>query len=138
MKNHSTNYFNTFITIADDCPMHAGTKPSPRKVPTIAELQYKLLVNNPYKYSSDEVLFHVHTLRNEISEADLSAEEEKFFSKSQACFRASPLPKKYGWGVHFDKDGKMAIYGPESQEYSTFLTDPNLKIVKAMRSKKAL
>ena len=137
MKNHTTNYTNTFITIAEDCPMHAGTKPSPRKVPSVAELQFKLLQNNPYKYTSDEVLFHVHTLRNNISETELTAEEQKFFSKSQACFRASPLPKKYGWGVHFDEEGKMALYGPESTKYKELIKDPNLKVLKAMRSRKA-
>lgn len=137
MKDHTTNYVNTFIAIAEDCPMHAGTKPSTRKVPSIAELQYKLLENNPYKYTSDEVLFQVHAQRKAISEAELSAEREKFFSKSKACFRASPLPKKYGWGVHFDAEGKMALYGPESKEYKRLVKDPNLKVLKAMRSKKA-
>lgn len=38
-------------------------------------------------------------------------------SSSWFTLRASALPKKYGWGVHFDKNGNAALYGRESQEY---------------------
>ncbi|MEJ7677002.1 MAG: DUF6157 family protein [Segetibacter sp.] len=62
--------------------------------------------------------------------------EKKFFSKGQPCFRSSPLPKRYGWGVHSDHEGKMAIFAVESDEYKNFLKDKNLKHLKAMRTKR--
>ena len=70
-------------------------------------------------------------MENEYQEA-----RGKFFSKGQPCFRASPLTKRYGWGVHYDKDGKMAIYGADSAEYEKFSKDKTLNVIKAMKSSK--
>ncbi len=52
------------------------------------------------------------------------------------CLRASPLGKRYGWRIHNDANGKIALYAVESQEYEAFLTDSTVKRVKAMRSKR--
>jgi hypothetical protein len=46
------------------------------------------------------------------------------------------LTKRYGWGVHSDKDGKIALYGCETTEYEKFSNDNSLKIIKAMKSSK--
>ena len=80
--------------------------------------------------------FTVFANRKNINKQDLKEEQQKFFSKGQACFRASPLTKKYGWGVHNDENGKVAIYGAETQEYKNFIADEAIKKVKAMKSKR--
>lgn len=49
--------------------------------------------------------------------------------------RSSPLAKRYGFGIHSDAKGKIALYAMESKEYATFASD-NLKHLKAMRSKR--
>jgi hypothetical protein len=135
MKVHTTNYENTFIEIAEDSPAKEGEMPPVKgDTKTIANLQFDMLYDNPYKYTSDDVLFAVYAERNGIKKSDLKAAREAFFSKGQACFRASPLTKRYGWGVHSDKDGKIAIYGSETPEYKKFIKDKNLKIVKAMKT----
>lgn len=135
MKIHSTNYFDTFIQIADDCPADTGeTPPVKNESKSIATIQFELIRKYPYKYTSDDILFHVFAERNDIVTADLKIEREKFYSKGQPCFRASPLTKRYGWGVHYNKEGKMAIYGCESKEYEKFSKDKTLKILKAMKS----
>jgi hypothetical protein len=36
--------------------------------------------------------------------------------------------------VHFNQEGKMAIYGRETLEYKEFIEDPKITKVKAMRS----
>lgn len=64
-------------------------------------------------------------------------EKTKFFSKGQACFRASPLTKRYGWGVHSNAEGKIALYAVGSEEYQKLSEDQALKHLKAMRSKRA-
>ena len=51
--------------------------------------------------------------------------------------RASPLTKKYGWGTYYDKNGKIAIYAVESEEYQYFVNDKRIKKYFAMRSKRA-
>lgn len=132
---HTTNYFNTLIEIAEDSPVDFGQIPLTKKgTKTIAEMQYGLIVNNPYKYTSDDVLLKVFAERNGTIESQES--REGFFSKGQPCLRASPLTKRYGFGVHSDLSGKVALFGAETEEYKTFLSNPEIKKVKAMRTTK--
>jgi len=103
---------------------------------TVAEMQFELIVKNPYKFTSDDVFFQVYADRNDLTKSEYKAAREQFFSKGQPCFRASPLTKRYGFGVHSDKDGKVAIFGKETKEYQQFLNDTTIKKVKAMRTSK--
>lgn len=134
MKTHTTNYIDTFIEVADDTKASTGTKPPSKDTKTVAEMQYALVARNPYKYTSDDVLFRVFAERNDISKEEQKAAREQFFSKGQACLRASPLTKTYGFGVHNNSEGKIAIYGMETPEYEKFVKDGKIKKVKAMKS----
>ena len=135
MKVHTTNYENTFIEAAEDCPAIIGEIPKIKgDNKTVAANQFEIISKNPYKFTSDDVLFQVFADKNDLTKSEFAAAREQFFSKGQACLRASPLTKRYGWGVHNDKDGKIALYGIETPEYKKFLKDKNLKIVKAMRT----
>ncbi len=134
---HSTNYYNTFIEIAEDCPATKGEMPPLKgEKKTIANLQFDMLFDNPYRYTSDDIIFSVFAERKEIPKREWKNEREEYFSKGQPCFRASPLTKRYGWGVHSDDQGKIAIYGVETKEYQKYLADDSVQKVKAMRSKK--
>lgn len=134
MKIHTTNYFDTFIEVAEDTKTTNGTKPPTKVNKTVAELQYELLTNQPYAYSSDDVLFKVFALRNDLTESEYEKARKEFFSKGQPCFRASPLTKSYGFGIHSNSEGKIALYGRETPEYQKFLDDPTIKKLKAMKS----
>jgi len=137
MKIHSTNYYNTFIEIADDCPaVTAEIPPVKADSKTVANMQFEMVSKYPYKFTSDDILFQVFAERNDLTKSEYKSAREQFFSKGQPCFRASPLTKRYGWGVHYDKDGKMAIYGADSAEYKKFSKDKSLKVIKAMKSSK--
>lgn len=137
MKSHSTNYINTFIEIAEDCPTEQGVVPPlKREKKSIANFQFNMIYDHPYQYTSDDVFFKVHAIRKDLIAEELESARMQFFSKGQACFRASPLTKRYGWGVHSDSEGKIAIYACESEEYQNFIRDPKIKKVKAMRSKR--
>lgn len=134
---HTTNYFNTFIQIAEDCPANEGQMPPVKgEIKSVANLQFEMLYENPYQYTSDEVLFGVHAKRKGFLVGELKGEREVYFSKGQPCFRASPLTKRYGWGVHANNEGKIAIFGVGSAEYMQFVGDDSIKKVKAMRSKR--
>lgn len=138
MKTHTTNFINTFIEIAEDCPVKKSVIPSLKgDKKTNANRQFELLEKNPYKYTSDDVLFLVHADKNDLTESEYEAARAQFFSKGQPCFRTSPLTKRYGFGIHCNEKGQIALYGSESVEYARFLTDKNIKKVKAMRSSKA-
>lgn len=135
---HTTNYFDTLIEIAEDSPTERGTVPPQKgENKTIANLQFEILSENPYKFTSDDVLFSVFAVRKEIPEGELEIARTEFFSKGQACFRASPLTKQYGWGVHANSEGKIALVGAGTDEYQKFQTDGSIQKVKAMRSKRA-
>jgi hypothetical protein len=135
---HTTNYHNAFIEVAEDCPATAAEIPPQKDEKTVAALQFEMLIDHPYKYTSDDVIFRSFALKNKISgKAAMDEAREKFFSKGQACFRASPLTKRYGWGVHSDAKGRIAIYPMESAEYKKLSKDKSLEHFKAMRSKRA-
>lgn len=137
MKVHTTNYKDTFIEIADDCLATGGEVPPTKgDAKSVANIQFDIVSKNPYKFTSDEILFQVYAERNDLTESELKKAREQFFSKGQPCFRASPLTKRYGWGVHYNKDGKIALFGCETAEYKKFAQDKTLKILKAMKSSK--
>lgn len=134
---HSTNYTNTLIEIAPDSKAKRSKIPPVRgEKKTIANLEYEMISANPYKYTSDEVKFAIHAVRNEIPKTKQKSQRFAYFSKGQPCFRASPLTKSYGWGVHADAQGKIALVACEASEYQQLRADKSVKKVLAMRSRK--
>lgn len=137
MKIHTTNYINTFIFVADDCPTIVGqTPPQKDNLKSIAYIQFEIIRNSPYKYNSDDVIFMVYAYRKDLIEEEFDKVRTDLFSKGQACLRSSPLTKRYGWGIHFNNEGKIALFGIESEEYHKFIVDPKVTKIKAMRSSK--
>ncbi|NJN55350.1 MAG: hypothetical protein HC804_11675 [Anaerolineae bacterium] len=133
----STNYFNTLIEIAEDCPADRGEIP-PLKgdKKSAANLQFEMLHEHPYEFTSDDILFSVFATRKEIPDEELAEQRAIFFSKGQPCLRASPLTKRYGWGIHSDEEGKIALVGAESEAYQKLVVDGAVIKTKAMRSKR--
>lgn len=134
---HTTNYENAFIEIAEDCPVaRAEVPPDLGDRKTIANLQFDMISEAPYRYTSDDVIFTVHADRKGIAEAERAVERARFFSRGQACLRASPLAKLYGWGIHSDAAGRVALVPAGSEEYRRLAEDPDVRHVRAMRSKR--
>ncbi len=135
---HTTNYPNAFISIADDCPETEGKVPPQKTLePSIATLKFQMLRDAPYAHTSDDVLFAVYAARTGVAEEKMDEERAKFFSKGQPCLRASPLTKRWGWGVHSDAEGRVALYAAGSPEYAKLSKDTSLKQWKAMGNKRA-
>jgi len=135
MKAKDHNSYDTFIEVADDCPVAAAEIPKAKgDAKTVPVLQYEMIANHPYRYTQEDVLFEVYAIRNDIKEEEKQAAREKFFSKGQPCLRTSSLGKRYGWGIHNDAQGRVALYAIESDEYKKFMNDASLKHVKAMRA----
>lgn len=132
---HSTNYTNTFIEIAEDCPADKGEIPPVKgRTLTAANIQYNMLKKNPYKYTSDDVLFQVFADKQDLTFGEYEKARAAFFSKGQPCLRASPLTKRYGWGIHSNADGRIAMVGCETAEYERLIKDQKIKVIKAMKS----
>ncbi len=133
----TTNYYETFIEVAEDCPVEKSEIPSLKNgEKTIAFIHYEVMSNNPYKLTSDDVIFNTFVQKNNIKAENMEAERKQFFAKGQPCLRSSPLTKRYGWGIHSDKDGKVAIYPMELKEYGKYCTSTSLHHLRGMRSKR--
>lgn len=131
------SYKNTFIIIAEDSTVASAIIPSLKnEKPTIPYIEYDLIKNNPYKYTQEDVQFITFLIKNQIDTDQIDDLREQFFQKPKACFRASPLVKKYGWGIHYDDQGKIAIYGVNSEEYKQFLNQDSVTKLKGMRTKR--
>ena len=137
MKVHTTNYINTFIEIAPDSPTDLGQVPvSKTGAKTAALIAYETIRDRPYQYTSDDILFKIFAIKNELLPSEYEESRAHFFSKGQACLRASALTKRYGWGIHHNEFGKIALYSAGSPEYQRFVSDAQVKKVKAMKSSK--
>ncbi|CAK4834079.1 unnamed protein product [Aphanomyces euteiches] len=135
---------DTFVRVSTDSPAEHSKVPSSKKeTKSVHQIQYELLTERPYYYTHEELIFQVHLRHKGIPsddpEVSLESVREQLFSKSHACLRASMLPKQYGWGVHYDEQGRIALYGMESPEYSEFIenNEGKLTIHNAMRNKRA-
>lgn len=133
----TTNYTDTLIEVAEDCPVAGGEVPPTGAKPSVAALQYELIAGHPYRYTSDDVLFEVYATRSALPDNAKAAAREAFFAKDQPCLRASPLGKRYGWGIHHDQDGHVALVPVGSAQYDALADDESLTHVKAMRSRRA-
>lgn len=138
------NYYDTLIAVADDCPVTGSAVPVPRGgKKTVAVLHHEMLADAPHRFTQEDVLFETWLRRQELpaepSEAERAALRERFFAKDQACLRASPLPKKHGFGLLFDADGRVALCPMESAEYQRLVHGEagGVTVVKALRSARA-
>ncbi len=134
-------YQNTFIEAAADCPAENGEAPMMRGArKSLHLIQFELLNERPYHWLYDDLLFETHVRHKEISPEILQERgvqiREEFFARSHPCLRASPLTKRYGWGAHYDEEGRIALYGRGTAEYEAFLAREDIDQLKAMRNKR--
>lgn len=125
----TTNIPNSFISVAEDCPVFMAEIPPTREPKSIPQIEYEILIGNSYEYTSDDVLYIVNGKRRGIVRED-------FFTRIQPDFRLSPLTQRYGWGVHSDENGKIALCAVESAEYEMLARDTLLVQMKGNRSRR--
>ena len=126
-RTHTTNYTDTFIAVAPDTRAVTSSVPPVKETPTVARIQYEMLVDAPYVHTSDDVVHASQGERRGISRED-------FFAKGQPCLRTSPLVRTYGWGLHHDAEGRVAVYAVESAEYRELAARADLTQLQGMRS----
>ena len=132
---HTTNYFDTFIAVAPDTAATAATEPPQRPTPSVAELTYRMIAEHPYGFTSDDVIFGVWADRRGIAEDERESARAEFFAKGQPCLRSSGLGKRYGWGVHADAEGRVAVVPMDSDEYARLASgEGGVSVTRAMRS----
>ncbi len=139
------DYVDTFIAVADDSRATNGSPP-PVKLNSlsVAARTHQMIVEHPYEFTSGDVIFTVFADRHGLPEAERPAARVEFYSRSQACLRSSDLGKRYGWGIHADGRGRIALFGTETPEYAEFVSGQRrshsgapITQTKAMRSSRA-
>ena len=110
------------VVVALDCPTDEAVAPPPgRRGPSVAEVQHAMLTAEPFRWTENEVLFESWWRRQDVATTASDAEKEQaralWSQGSRPCLRASPLPQRYGWGLLFDEDDRVALCAVESDEY---------------------
>ena len=132
------NYYDTLIEIADDCPATKAEVPHAKGgKKTKAVLEYEMIANHPYTDTEEDLAFEIYAVLHNIPKVMWSKERQKFLSKGHPHLRVSALPKRYGWGIHNNAEGKTALIAVESPEYKKLVYDPRITNIKAFRSKSA-
>jgi hypothetical protein len=127
-------YLNTFVAVALDCPVGEGTVPG--KPMSIAGLEHAVLTADPYRLTGEELILAVHARHKGVADSDIAAFRAALFAKPHPCLRASMLPKRYGWGAHYDAKGRIALYGVETDEYRRLTSRVDIAVIPAMRNRK--
>jgi len=134
-------YENTFIAVAEDCRATSGEVPSRRTgAPTVAGTQYEMLAAAPGRWTQEDVLLACSPDvrgRGDLGAQELERLREQYFAQPRACLRASPLPKSFGWGLHYDAQGRITLHAVDTPEYERLRGDRSLTQVRAMRSRRA-
>jgi hypothetical protein len=96
------------ILVAEDCKVDRA-KPPPYGGgdKTIARHYYEVLIENPYRYTEEEARHEVHFVRRGRRDLKLPSYNIK----------RSPLVQRYGWGIHRNSEGKLALVPRESDTY---------------------
>jgi hypothetical protein len=132
------NYYDTLIEVADDCPATEARVPQARGgIKTKAVVEYELLAKRPYTYTQEDIAFHVYAIVHDIPKANWPTERKRLLSAGHPHLRVSALAKRYGWGIHNNAEGKVALIAVESPEYKRLLNNPRTSKIKAFRSSRA-
>ena len=136
------DHTDTFITVAPDTTATAAVVPAPQpRGPTVASATYELLAPHPYEWRSSEVIFTVWADRQGIAAEDRAGSWVDFFSEPRACLRSSDLGKRFGWGIHADEHGRIALHGLGTPSYERLAAGRTpdgrpVKVVAAMRRRR--
>jgi len=129
------NYYDTLIEVADDCPAKLAEVPQARGgKKTKAVIEYEILLKHPYSHTEEDIAFETYAVLHNVPKDIRSKERKKFLSKGHLHLRVSALAKRYGWGIHNNVAGKIALVASESSRYKELLDDPHTRKVKAFRS----
>lgn len=135
------NYRSTFIGVAEDCPVTEAEEPPSRAGRTsAARLHLQLARDEAGVHTQEQILFRTHCNAKDLDPAvhpEGGARWQELFAEGQPCLRASALAKRYGWGFHFDDEGRVTAVPVGSVEYRRHTADPDLRQLRAMRSKRA-
>ena len=111
------------IKISEDSPTSNSLRPIKKN--TVEYIKFDILSEYPYKFTEEEFFEEVHFNRR-----------KKYNLKIKTySLKRLGLVKRYGWGIHINEKGTIAMIPCESEQYKTLLNNPKVKKSKAYRNK---
>lgn len=95
------------IEVAEDYKGQFAQEPPDCTPKTISRIEYELLIANPYKFTERELFHEVHVVQRNKPHLKINSYNIK------RCL----LVQSLGWGIHRNRDGKLALVVPESEQY---------------------
>ena len=115
----------SLIMVAEKCERLCGTVPYAKRNPdskTIPMHCYDLLTEFPYQFTHKELMHHVHVVIRNKPENKLNTYD----------VRRNELCKNWGWGIHVNMQGKLGIFGCETNEYKKMVNDNSVRKIKSL------
>jgi hypothetical protein len=111
------------ILISEDSPNTRATIPSDDRSSktVVARIEYEVLSENPY----------THSRRDFFKLAHHDIRRKTHLKIDSYLLARSLLVRQFGWGIHVDSNGKLALMPSESEEYGRLLNDPEVKNTRA-------
>ena len=130
MAKRETPYTNMLVTVAPDSTANEAVEPPLLKngKATEARAIWEILLREPYKWLWSELILKVRQDAGKTSVARIIKDATDGLLSSQ-------LPKKYGWGINHDEEGRVALVAVDSDEYKKLESDPKVKKIHAFRNK---
>ena len=116
-EKQNSDLISTLIIIAESSSKTSIVPVSKRIKDTVAEVLFKVLKENPYKFKQYDLFYEVHI--NKMGKMQALKLDTYKLQRSVLC-------SKLGWGMHGDEYGKLALIPAESEEYKVLLNDLNI------------
>jgi len=110
---------NSLITIASSSLPYSKKPVSKNQKITVTTTLFDVLINHPYQYKQSEVFYEVHITRLKKDPNSLKMESYKL-QRSELC-------SLWGWGIHGDSKGRLALIPVESKKYVELVTNGSVK-----------
>lgn len=95
------------IEVAEDYEGQYAQEPPNGTSKTIARIEYELLIAHPYKFTERELFHEVHVVQRNKPHLKIDSYNIK------RCL----LVQSFGWGIHRNREGKLALVVPDSDQY---------------------
>lgn len=133
------SYYDAFITIAPDSAATRAIIPTPKRgAQAVPLIQFELLMLHPYTFTHKALAFEVYLRQRGLRRDDSESIRTAFLARGHPCMRASALTRRYGFGAHYNDQGRIALYGVESVEYQAFVRrlQGTPRLIAALRSRR--
>ena len=95
------------IEVAEDYEGRFAQEPPDGTPKTITRIEYELLMARPYKFTERELFHEVHVVQRNKTHLKIDSYNIK------RCL----LVQSFGWGLHRNREGKLALVAPDSDQY---------------------